>query len=68
MRVVVVGKGGREHALAQKLQQSSIVTELWVCPGNPGMEMFGISCQPIEKPDEFENFCVSNGVSLVVLE
>jgi phosphoribosylamine--glycine ligase len=67
VRVVVVGKGGREHALAQKLQQSSIVTELWVCPGNPGMEMFGISCQPIEKPDEIENFCVSNGVSLVVL-
>src|SRR3954451_21250509 len=35
--VLVVGSGGREHALAWKLTQSSQVTRLIVAPGNPGM-------------------------------
>ena len=34
--VLVVGSGGREHALAWKLSQSSIVDRIYVCPGNGG--------------------------------
>lgn len=41
MRVLVVGSGGREHALAWKLVQSSSVTELISAPGNPGMSHLG---------------------------
>jgi phosphoribosylamine--glycine ligase len=36
MRVLVVGSGGREHALAWALQASPLLTQLWVAPGNPG--------------------------------
>ncbi len=37
MRVLVVGSGGREHALAWKIAQSPLVKGLWAAPGNPGM-------------------------------
>ena len=36
MRILVLGKNGREHALAWKISQSSLVTELYCSPGNPG--------------------------------
>ncbi|KAI9806206.1 MAG: hypothetical protein M1825_006321 [Sarcosagium campestre] len=38
LRVLLIGKGGREHALAWKLSQSSRVEEIFVCPGNGGTE------------------------------
>ncbi|KAK0332635.1 hypothetical protein LTR94_024076 [Friedmanniomyces endolithicus] len=38
MNILIVGSGGREHALAWKIAQSSLVTRLVAAPGNPGME------------------------------
>ena len=38
MKVLVVGKGGREHALVWKLAQSPRIEKLYAAPGNPGME------------------------------
>lgn len=66
-KIVVVGKGGREHALAAKLLESSEVSQLWVCPGNPGMELQGIDCAPVESPQAIEEFCLKNQVTLVVV-
>lgn len=36
LRILVLGSGGREHALAWKLSQSSLVQQIFVCPGNGG--------------------------------
>jgi phosphoribosylamine---glycine ligase len=38
MKVLVVGKGGREHAICRKVSESPLVSEVFVAPGNPGME------------------------------
>ncbi|RPI24357.1 MAG: phosphoribosylamine--glycine ligase [Actinobacteria bacterium] len=45
MRVLLLGGGGREHALGWKLAQSDRLTELVSAPGNPGLEALG-SCLP----------------------
>jgi phosphoribosylamine--glycine ligase len=47
MRVLVVGNGGREHALAWKIRQSPLVTEVYCAPGNPGMAELA-DCVPID--------------------
>ncbi|MDG1826790.1 MAG: phosphoribosylamine--glycine ligase [Henriciella sp.] len=41
MKILIVGSGGREHALAWKIKQSEIVDEVFCVPGNPGMDAIG---------------------------
>jgi phosphoribosylamine--glycine ligase len=50
VRVLVVGSGGREHALAWKLAQSPSLTELHAAPGNPGIASVA-ECHPIRADD-----------------
>jgi phosphoribosylamine---glycine ligase len=50
VKVLVVGSGGREHALAWKLSQSSRLTELHAAPGNPGIAALGL-CHPVRSDD-----------------
>jgi phosphoribosylamine--glycine ligase len=50
MNVLIVGSGGREHALAWKLAQSPQLERLHAAPGNPGIERFG-ECHPVRAED-----------------
>jgi phosphoribosylamine--glycine ligase len=50
MRVLIVGSGGREHALAWKLGQSPSLTSLHAAPGNPGIARLG-TCHPVRAED-----------------
>jgi phosphoribosylamine--glycine ligase len=50
VKILVVGSGGREHALAWKLAQSPVVEELHAAPGNPGIARIG-QCHPIRAED-----------------
>ncbi len=50
MNVLLVGSGGREHALAWKIAQSPLLTRLVCAPGNPGMAMLG-DIRPVKPTD-----------------
>ena len=50
MKLLLVGSGGREHALAWKLAQSPLLTRLYAAPGNAGMAALA-ECVPIPAGD-----------------
>lgn len=50
MKVLVVGGGGREHALIRKIKESDKVTEIACCPGNGGIS-YDAQCYPVSATD-----------------
>ncbi|MFL1463159.1 phosphoribosylamine--glycine ligase [Roseococcus sp. DSY-14] len=67
MKVLVVGSGGREHALCWKLAQSPLLAKLWCAPGNPGIAAVA-ECVPLAATaiPALVAFARDNGVGLVV--
>lgn len=50
MKILVIGSGGREHALAWKIRQSPLVDDVFCAPGNPGMDAIG-PCFDVDPTD-----------------
>ena len=67
MRVLVVGGGGREHALCAAIAASPLLTRLWCAPGNPGISRVA-TCLPIGAEDiaALVAFARDTAVDLVV--
>jgi len=68
MKVLLIGSGGREHAIAWKLAQSKNLTKLYTAPGNPGTAKCGQNI-PIgsDDPDKLLEFAKQNKVELAVV-
>jgi phosphoribosylamine--glycine ligase len=68
MKILVVGSGGREHALGWKLKQSALVSEIIAAPGNPGLAEIG-RCVAIKADNaaELAAFAAREQVGLVVI-
>ncbi|MEW6195907.1 MAG: phosphoribosylamine--glycine ligase [Bacteroidota bacterium] len=68
MNVLLIGSGGREHALALKISQSRSLTKLFIYPGNPGTNQLGQNIEPtINDENSLINFCHDNKIKLVVV-
>lgn len=68
MKVLLLGSGGREHALAWKIAQSSQLDQLFIAPGNAGTQKHGTNVAL--NPTDFEavkKFVLETGVSMVVV-
>ncbi|UTW54877.1 phosphoribosylamine--glycine ligase [Kordiimonas sp. SCSIO 12610] len=68
MNILVIGSGGREHALCWKIQQSPLLTKLYCAPGNGGIEDVA-SCVNLDSSDHEAviSFCQTNKIDLVVV-
>jgi len=68
MKVLLLGSGGREHAIAAKLVQSERLEKMWIAPGNAGTSQCGENI-PL-KPDNFDgiaSFIAQNKIDILVV-
>jgi phosphoribosylamine--glycine ligase len=68
MKILVIGSGGREHALVWKLAQSKLATKLFCAPGNPGVAQLA-ECVPLGVTDieKLAAFALDKKIDLTVV-
>jgi len=68
MNVLIIGSGGREHAFAWKLAQSSKLDQLYIAPGNAGTAQVGTNVEiGVNDFDAIKDFVLSNNIEMVVV-
>ncbi len=68
MNILLLGSGGREHAFAKKISESTLCHQLFIAPGNAGTEKLGINVSI--KADDFlkiKSFCLENQIKMVIV-
>lgn len=68
MNILLIGGGGREHALAWAISRSPLLRKLYIAPGNPGTASIGENVQlDLENFDEVLEFAENNEIDMVVV-
>ena len=68
MRVLVVGSGGREHAIAWKIKQSPLLKELFVAPGNAGTAAIAQNVAfSVSENEKLAEFAIENAIDLTIV-
>ncbi len=68
MNILLIGSGGRESALAWKIAQSKLTTQLYIAPGNAGSDNYGIPVNLSEVDFEgIASFCLNHQIEMVVV-
>lgn len=68
MRILLLGSGGREHALAWKIAQSSLCQKLFIAPGNAGTSQFGTNLGiAVTDGEAIRKTCIKEKIDLVVV-
>lgn len=67
MKILLLGSGGREHALAWKIAQSPLCGQLFIAPGNAGTAQFGQNVNiAVSALDELKAFCLQQQIDMVI--
>ena len=68
MNILLIGQGGREHAIAWKINQSPLLTKLFIAPGNAGTSALGENVQiDVNNFDLIKKFVIENNISMVIV-
>jgi phosphoribosylamine--glycine ligase len=68
MNILIIGSGGREHALAWKIKQSPLCENLFIAPGNAGTAGIGVNIAiGINDFEALSSFCTSNAVGMLIV-
>jgi phosphoribosylamine---glycine ligase len=68
VKVLVVGSGGREHALVEALAASPLAPEMYAAPGNPGISRIAETVDiPVDDLVSLRNYAANNGIDLTVV-
>ncbi len=66
MKILVIGSGGREHALSWRIKQSPLVSEVFCAPGNAGTRE-DVTCVALSAHADIIAFCKKEKIDLVVV-
>lgn len=68
MKLLLLGSGGREHALAWKISQSKLCSKLYIAPGNAGTALCGLNVHiGVNDFDIIKAFCITNTIDMLVV-
>ena len=68
MKILIIGGGGREHAIAWKVSRSPKVKKLYCAPGNAGIEEFAECINiPVSNHEDLSNFALSESIDLTII-
>lgn len=68
MNILILGSGGREHALAWKIKQSKLCDSLYIAPGNGGTLEYGHNCDiDLTNFKQIKNLCISYQIDMVIV-
>jgi phosphoribosylamine--glycine ligase len=68
MNVLILGSGGREHAFAWKISQSSLCKKLVVAPGNAGTSQIGTNVEiDVNDFDKIKDLCISEEIEMLIV-
>ena len=68
MNVLILGSGGREHAFAWKISQSSMCKKLLIAPGNAGTAQVGININiGVNEFDEIKKLCIKEEINMIIV-
>ena len=67
MNILLLGSGGREHAIARKIEESKLLDKLYISPGNPGTALCGENVSIGSEFSKIKDFVLENKIEILVV-